>query len=423
MYNESMFTMGLRTMADRDSERGDRLGDVKVSMSERFMALFEHMQEGVALHEVICDAEGRPVDYRILDINAQYEQHTGIRRAEAAGQLASIVYGTGAPPFLEEFCAVGMGARPIRFETYFAPLDRHFSISVAPLGPKAFATIFSDISLSKRQAEAIEKNRLHQRALLDNQPHLAWLKDREGRFLAVNQAFAEACGQPSPEAVVGKTDFDVWPHELAGAYRADDFVVMESGAQKAVEEEIAGGDGMRWFETYRSPVLAPDGSIVGTTGVSRDITKRKNAEAARLQSERKFERVFDLAPDPIAVTLSTGETLYVNHAFCKATGYSREEMTGRKTLDLGIWRNPGLRAQAMEQLKREGQFDAVEMVLVSKSGDERFMEISGALTELDGQTVMITAARDVTEHRRAEQKAKIAADTLSQYFSLSLDLL
>src|SRR5512138_2468575 len=83
-----------------------------------------------------------------------------------------------------------------------------------------------DITLSKAQAEAIEKHRLSLRALLDNQPHLAWLKDREGHFLAVNKAFAQACGQPGPEVVAGKTDLDVWPRALAEAYRADDDAVI-----------------------------------------------------------------------------------------------------------------------------------------------------------------------------------------------------
>ena len=123
---------------------------------------------------------------------------------------------------------MGMGAPPRRIELFFPPLNRHFSISIAPLGPKAFATIFSDITLTKQQAQAIEKSRLRLRALLDNQPHLAWLKDREGHFLAVNRAFSDACGQPSPESVVGKTDLDVWPRELAEAYRADDAAVITS---------------------------------------------------------------------------------------------------------------------------------------------------------------------------------------------------
>lgn len=410
-------------MSELDIRTEDRRVDVGVSMAERFTALFEHMQEGVALHEVVLDAEGRPIDYRILDVNAQYEHHTGLRRSLVAGKLASEAYGLVVAPYLEEFCSVGMGGPPRRMEVHFAPLNRHFSISVAPLGPRAFATIFSDITLSKTQAEAIEQSRLSQRALLDNQPHLAWLKDCQGRFLAVNRAFAEACGQINPESVVGKTDLEIWPPELAEAYMADDQAVIRSGTQKAVEETIIGPDGERWFETYKSPVRLANGTIVGTTGIARDITERKRAEQARLQSERKFEQVFDLAPDPIAVTKLSGEMIFVNRAFCRSTGYAREEVLGRKTVELGVWENPEARAAAMEQLKREGHFDAIEMTLVSKSGSRRYMEMSGALIELDGANVMITAARDITDNRLAEASAKQAAETLTQYFNLSLDLL
>ncbi len=392
-------------------------------MPDRFIALFEHMQEGAALHEVVCDAYGRPIDYRIVEMNDQFELHTGIRRIDAAGKLASEVYGTDVPPFLEEFCAVGLGGPAVRFETHFAPLDRYFSISVAPLGPMAFATIFSDITLAKKQAEALEKIRLSQRALLDNQPHLAWLKDREGRFLAVNQAFAAACGQPSPEAMVGKTDLDVWPRDLAEAYRADDAAVIGSGVQKAVEEEIAGADGLRWFETYKSPVYAPSGEIVGTTGVSRDISIRKQAELARAQSQRKFEIVFDLAPGPIAVSAMTGELLFVNRAFCTATGFAREELLGNRAVDLHLWEDPATRERAFSSLHTEGRFDGVRMTLVSKTGEKREFLMAGALIELDGSTGMITAARDITEHLRAERKAKQAAETLARFFALSVDLL
>ena len=406
-----------------EQPEGDRPSDLELTLSERFKALFEHMQEGVALHELICNEAGAPVDYRIVDANSQYEIHTGLRRADVKGKLGSEIYGTGRPPYLEQFGSVALGGAPLSLDVYFAPLDRHFVISVAPLGPRAFATIFSDVTVTKKQAEALEKTRLAQRALLDNQPQLTWLKDREGRFLVVNQAFANACGRASPEHVVGKTDFDVWPKELAEAYLADDEAVMQAGCQKIVEEHIETAAGTRWVETYKSPVFAPDGSVVGTTGISRDITEQKRAYEAMRQSEQKFEQVFNLAPDPIAVSELSGEFLFVNQAFCNATGYSRPEMLGKRATDFGLWENPELRAQAMARASREGQFDSVEFTVVSKTGERRHMDMSGAVISLDDKKVMITAARDVTESRLAEAQAKAAAHTLSQYFELSLDMM
>ena len=410
-------------MTESDGSEGERRSDVEITLTERFKALFEHMQEGVALHELVCDEVGKPVNYRILDVNPQFEKHTGIRRASATGRLATEVYGTETPPYLEEFSSVALGEGSRQIETFFAALDRHFQISVAPLGPRAFATIFLDVTASKRQAEALEKTRLAQRALIDNQPQLTWLKDREGRFIVVNEAFSVACGQSSPDAMLGKTDLDVWPRELAEAYRADDEVVIRTGTQKVVEERIETSKGTRWVETYKSPVFAPDGSIVGTTGLARDITEQKRALEAIRQSEHKFQQVFDLAPNPIAVSALSGELLFVNQAFCNLTGRTRAEMIGSRTEELGIWESLDLRAKVMKRLERDGHFDSFEITMIGKGGSRRYMEMSGALIVIEGRQLMITAASDITERRIAEEQARVAARTLADFFGLSVDLL
>jgi two-component system cell cycle sensor histidine kinase/response regulator CckA len=266
--------------------------------SESLASLFDQLDEPIAVCELVCEGDAC-VDYRIIDANARYALYVGLPRAELIDRRASAVFGATEPPHLREYREAVATKSRVRFDVYSAALKRHFSLLVIPLlspsssprGPRSFATVLSDIGVRKSQEEALETGRLAQRALLDNQPHLAWLKDVDGRFLAVNKVFAEACGQSSPEALVGKTDLDVWPRELAEAYRADDAAVMASGRQKAVEEPIASVDGTRWFETYKSPVYAPDGSIVGTTGVARDVTERKLAEQNALRAEEERRKL------------------------------------------------------------------------------------------------------------------------------------
>jgi two-component system, cell cycle sensor histidine kinase and response regulator CckA len=393
-------------MSEREKSARLSVETADALLASRFAALFEHMEEGVALHELVLDGKGEPIDYRTLDVNPQFEVLTGYRRAEVVDRPASQAYGTGKPPFLEKFAAVVLGQVPLRFDYDSPKLGKQFALSVAPLGPRSFATIFSDVTLAKRQAAAIEKSRLSLRALLDNQPHLAWLKDREGRFLAVNQAFAQACGQPSPDAVVGKTDLDVWPLELAEAYRADDEAVMASGGQKMVEEQIAEIDGTRWFETYKSPVLDAQGNIVGTTGIARDITGRKRAEEARLQSERKLGRVLDLAPDPIAVINAKGEWTFANQAFCELCGYQRSEFLGHKTSELEVWQDPGFPAAMAERLERDGYAEGMETILRSLDGTRHHVEFTATVVEFDEATATILAGRDVTRSRQAEASAE-----------------
>jgi len=115
-------------------------------------------------------------------------------------------------------------------------------------------------------------------AIIENQPGLIWLKDSDGRFLAVNTAFARACGLDYCEDIVGKTDLEVWPVELAGKYIADDKAVMQSGTSLVVEEPVWERGVMKWHETFKTPILNNQGSVIGTTGYSRDITERKRAE-------------------------------------------------------------------------------------------------------------------------------------------------
>ncbi len=257
---------------------------------ERLAALFDLLDEGMALCELIHEG-GACVDYVVVDANAQYAIHTGLPRTEVIGRRGSTLFGSAEAPYLRECSAAVAGRARVRFDMYSARLRRHFSLHVIPVGSNSFGMVLSDIALRKSHEEALETGRLAQRALLDNQPHLAWLKDVEGRFLAVNKVFAEACGLSSPEALVGKSDLDVWPRELAEAYRADDAAVMASRRQQAVEEPIASVDGTRWFETYKSPVFAPDGNIVGTTGVARDVTARKQAEQTALRAEEERRKL------------------------------------------------------------------------------------------------------------------------------------
>ncbi len=117
---------------------------------EKLQALFASMTEMVVLHEVVMDPLGQPVNYRITDCNRAYGDITGIMREAAVGKLATEVYGTPVPPYLEEFTRVALSGEPHHFETYFPPMDKHFAISVVSPGKNRFATISTDITDTKK---------------------------------------------------------------------------------------------------------------------------------------------------------------------------------------------------------------------------------------------------------------------------------
>jgi PAS domain S-box-containing protein len=118
------------------------------------------------------------------------------------------------------------------------------------------------------------------RALIDTLPMLAWLKDTHSRYLIVNHALAEARNHTVAE-VEGQSDLQLLPPALAEQLIADDREVMESRQRKTTEECLPNGNGGVWIETYKAAVLDEDGTVLGTVGVSRNISERKAAEAAR----------------------------------------------------------------------------------------------------------------------------------------------
>ncbi|MDE2441280.1 MAG: EAL domain-containing protein [Betaproteobacteria bacterium] len=150
-----------------------------------------------------------------------------------------------------------------------------------------------DSALSERQSLARSREQLleetslkarYQRALLDNFPFLVWLKDTESRILTANRAYAEASGKLTADELIGKTDADIWPLDLATHYRRDDMAVMASRQNKVVVEPIVVSDQAIWHETYKAPVIDEDGNLLGTVGFAQDISERKNT-ALRLEIE------------------------------------------------------------------------------------------------------------------------------------------
>ena len=160
-----------------------------------------------------------------------------------------------------------------------------------------------EITLTK-----LRKVEYQQRAILDNIPDIAWLKDVQGKFIAVNESFAKVCGF-KVDAIIGKTDLDIWPKELALNYQADDQDVISSKKRKCVQERLMTQDGVeQWIETIKTPFFDDHGKVIGTTGIARNITLHKS-ETERLKEIR--------AELELRVKVRTAELANANEVLCK----------------------------------------------------------------------------------------------------------
>ena len=240
----------------------------------------------------------KDVDGVFISCNAAHARLLGVPEAEIVGKTDydfvtaeradfyrendRLAMAAGGPSVNEEWITFADGHRAL-VETVKTPMFDESDRLVGILG------IARDITELRAAQEAVLEKERYLRALVDNFPFLVWLKDPEGRYLTVNRAFAAACDATDAAELEGRTDLDVFPPDLAEAYRADDRVVMETRAQKNLEEEIVDRGSRGWFETYKAPVVDDSGRLLGTVGFSRDISDRKSVEAALLRRDALLE--------------------------------------------------------------------------------------------------------------------------------------
>lgn len=263
-----------------------------------------------------------------------------------------------------------------------------------------FDGIARDITENRNAETELILSRNKLRAMLDNLPFLAWLKDADGRFEAVNEAFAISCGY-TVDTIVGKTDFDVWPQESASKYRDDDMEVMRSGIRKEVEELIVDKTGLVWFETFKTPVRNASGQVIGTTGISRDITERKR------QTE-ELESFFMVNLDLLCIADIDGHFIKTNEAWSAILGYATNELNKRNFLEFV---HPDDVQSTLDSLGNLGKGDEVLNFTNRyrcKDGSYRFIEWR---SHPKGKLIY-AAARDITDRKRIEDELRSSESNL-----------
>ncbi|MEI8046812.1 MAG: PAS domain S-box protein [Bacteroidota bacterium] len=151
------------------------------------------------------------------------------------------------------------------------------------------ADLLCNINDRKRTDEALQNREAYLKAIFNNAPYQMWLKDIDSRYLAVNQPFIDYFSIASESDILGKTASDIWSSDIADHFIAQDELVMHNLESISVEEFIDFKHKTAWFELFRAPIIDQNGNLLGTTGIARDITNRKNTDKALQQAVEAAE--------------------------------------------------------------------------------------------------------------------------------------
>lgn len=278
--------------------------------------------------------------------------------------------------------------------------------------------IDADITDSKLAELAMQEKESQQRALLNNIPDMAWLKDVQGRFIAVNEPFARFCGC-APEKLIGKADWDVRPKGLAERYRTDDIDVMVSRKGKTVEEPLADAEGkIQWIETIKTPIFNEAEDVIGTTGIARDITERKIAEKELRQSEAKYLDLYNNAPNAYFSIGADGRIVMCNVRAGELLGYPHQSLIGRSFLEF-YTDTPNGREKAQsvfhDFLICKPTTD-IELQMQKSDGSAIWVSLTiDAIRDCDERIIEIRAiAMDITERKKAAEALKEYQNRLAE---------
>jgi phosphoserine phosphatase RsbU/P len=192
-----------------------------------------------------------------------------------------------------------------------------------------------DITHRKQTEENLRNSESLYHSLVETIPQNIFRKDTQGKFIFANQHFCKLLGVKL-EDIVGKTDFDFFPAELAEKYRRDDWRVMETGEPfTTIEEHQPPGAGLDrvYVQILKTPLYEASGRIIGLQGMFWDITKQRRMEEDLQRSEALYHSLVETIPQNIFRKDLQGRYTFVNRQFSKTLGKTREEVIGKTIAD------------------------------------------------------------------------------------------
>ena len=260
--------------------------------------------------------------------------------------------------------------------------------------------------LARNDAEQKLQHKIHfLDTLLNSTPAAIFYKDTQGRYLGVNSFFEHSI-RKTRDQIIGKTAFDLCPHDIAEQYRQSDEELLRTNTTQTFESRLI--DAYRVTHDvlfYKSTFSDLNGDIGGIIGAIIDITKQKQIETELREVKDRFELFFDTIPDAVMITSIDDATVTaVNSGFVSLSGYSREEIVNKKNFAVNCWKDPNDRQSFIECILTKGTCENLEAIFQRKDGSSFFGSTSARIISFHEHPYIISITRDITQRRHSEQQ-------------------
>lgn len=394
-----------------DSKRAEQL--VRES-EKKYRNIIENMTNGFALHEIICDEQGKPVDYRFLELNSAFEKLTGADVSQLIGKTIREVLPETEDYWIDHYGKVALTGEPAAFENYSKEFDRYYDTWAFSPEKNKFAVVFSDITERKKAEQVLREGDSYFRVLFDQSSFgVAKIDSNSGCFIKVNSRYAEILGYSVEELM--QLDFQTI---TAAADLQADLAAMEklrAGDIPSVQLEKRywrKDQSVVWVNLSVLPLSDTGEQPDFYLAIVEDISKRKQAEERLRFQKTEQQQIVNSMVEGV-ITIDESATIQTfNSSAEKIFEYSAKEVIGK---NVKILMPSSYSEQHDNYIARYLTNSSPDILGIprevhgQRSNGEKFpmrLTVAELPESIDGKRRFIGSCQDITLYKQQEEQLR-----------------
>lgn len=263
----------------------------RMKSEEKYKLLFNEMTEGFALHEIICDEQGIPVDYRFLEVNPVFESLTGLKEADLIGHTVQKVFPDTEQQWTTQYRKVAIYHKPVCFIQFSKERNKFFEVSAFSTKHGQLATIFKDVTEQIRTEQALRESENKFRNITEQVTDMIFMTDRNGFLLYVSPASKVVFGYEPYEMIAERFTKFLQKDEIPEAMKKFRFSMKTGRTEESLVLQMIRKDGKVFTGELRSTAYWEMSKVLGSMGLVRDITEEKRLQEEIRRSHEQLQQL------------------------------------------------------------------------------------------------------------------------------------